>query len=201
MNSFSITQLQDYSGIKAHTIRIWEQRYNALQPERSDGNTRSYDSHQLRRLLNIVSLMNSDIKISGLCQISDPDLNELIDDSLIPTDTNQADAAYYVSQLISAAIDFNEGLFDKLFSNSVLRFGLKKKYTDVIYPALLRLGLMWTRDALPPAHEHFIINLIRQKLIVAIDKLPYVREENTPKYLVFLPEGEIHELRILFLTK
>ncbi len=196
MNSFTISQLQDYSGIKAHTIRIWEQRYNALQPKRSEGNTRYYDNHQLRRLLNIVSLMNTDHKISQLCAMSDAELNALIDEHYLKQDVSESNLEMYVSQMIAAAFEFNETRFEKLFSNCLLRFGLKDTYILVIYPALVRLGLLWTKDALPPAHEHFIINLIRQKILTAIEALPpAVSSENA--WLLFLPEDEFHETGLL----
>lgn len=196
MNLFSISQLQDYSGIKAHTIRIWEQRYNALKPFRSEGNTRYYDGSQLRRLLNIVSLMNSDYKISELCKMSDNDLNNLLDKKYAEIHTDHPDSEYFISQLISSAIEFDEIRFEKIFSNCILRFGLKNTYIKIIYPALIRLGLMWSKDSLPPAREHFITNLIRLKILTAIDALPLV-QENKESWLLFLPEDEFHESGLL----
>lgn len=196
MNSFTISQLQDYSGIKAHTIRIWEHRYKALKPFRSDGNTRYYGSDQLRRLLNIVSLMNLDHKVSQLCLMPDEDLNKLIDQHYLKAESMNPDSEYFISQLILSAIDFDEILFDKLFSNCILRFGLKSTYIQVIYPAMVRIGLMWQKDSLPLAEEHFITNLIRQKILTAIDAIPHpVNDKNS--WLLFLPEGEFHETGLL----
>jgi DNA-binding transcriptional MerR regulator len=194
VNSFTISQLQDYSGIKAHTIRVWEKRYKALTPSRSEGNTRSYDGHQLRRLLNIVSLMQF-YKVSKLCALQDKDLNNLLEKHFQqPSDEDET--TLFVSQIISTAFDFDEAKFEKLFANSILRIGLKETYIHVLYPALKRLGLLWTKDSLAPAHEHFIVNLIRQKILVTVDALP---PPDTAKdsWLLFLPEDEFHETGLL----
>jgi len=197
MNLFSISELQQFSGIKAHTIRVWEQRYNALKPERSEGNTRYYDGSQLRRLLNIVSLMNDDFKVSELCSMSDEKLNGLLETQLSKTISPDHGIEYLISQCIAAAIEFNEEKFDKFFSNALLRFGIKGTYIQIIYPSLVRLGIMWAKDVLPPAQEHFITNLIRQKLHTAIDALPPAKH---PKklWLLFLMEDELHETGLLF---
>lgn len=196
MNLFSISDLQQFSGIKAHTIRIWEQRYNALTPFRSEGNTRHYSNEQLRRLLNIVSLMESDFKVSELCAMPDEKLFDLVEakqNNWLHDDSE----AYFVSQLISAAISFNEVHFEKVFSNCLLRMGLIDTYTKVIYPMLNRVGIMWSTGKFSPAYEHFSSNLIRQKLFSAIDSLPPAKTvENS--WLLFLPENEFHEIGLLF---
>jgi len=194
MNSFTISQLQDYSGIKAHTIRVWEQRYNALTPSRSEGNTRSYDGHQLRRLLNIVSLMPF-YKVSKLCGLEDKDLNKLLDIHFRQASETD-ETILFVSQIVSTAFDFDEAKFEKLFANSILRIGLKETYINVLYPALKRLGLLWAKDAVAPAHEHFIVNLIRQKILATVDALPPA-DTSKESWLLFLPEDEFHELGLL----
>ncbi|HEY5367970.1 MAG TPA: MerR family transcriptional regulator [Hanamia sp.] len=195
MNQFSISQLEQFSGIKAHTIRIWEQRYNALQPSRSEGNTRHYDNDQLRRLLNIVSLSNQDYKVSELCAMPDKKLFKLVGQS--KNETEYRTDEYFVSQLIATAISYDEVYFDKIFSRSLIRYGMKDTYLKVIYPVLLRTGIMWTRDDMPPANEHFISNLLRQKLFTAIDSLPPPKS-GADSWLLFLPENEFHEVGLLF---
>ena len=197
LNSFTISQLQQFSGIKAHTIRIWEQRYNALQPNRSNGNTRYYDNSQLRRLLNIVSLLQYNYKVSAICSMPDEKLFTLLEEHLknIP-DTDEAES-YFVSQLIAAAMGYDNAHFEKIFSACLLRFGLKDTYTKVIYPMLLRIGLLWTNGSIPPAQEHFISNIIRQKMFSAIDSLPPAKAVQEP-WLLFLPENEFHEIGLLF---
>ena len=197
MNNFSISQLQQYSGIKAHTIRIWEQRYNALTPNRSEGNTRYYDDLQLRRLLNIVSLMDREYKVSQLCSMPDEKLFDLIKSRLISTSSNSSSIEYFVSQLIAAGMCFDVVAFEKIFSKCIEKFGIKDSYLKVIYPLLDRIGLMWSCDTMPPAHEHFISNIIRQKLFSAIDELP-ITKALQDTWLLFLPENEFHEIGLLF---
>jgi MerR family transcriptional regulator, light-induced transcriptional regulator len=179
---------------------VWEQRYNALQPDRSDGNTRYYNSQQLRRLLNIVSLLQTEQnKVSELCAMSDAQLYQLIQEQQASTTGAPQEYEYHVSQLIGAAIEFNESHFDKLFSNALLRFGLKKTYIHIIYPVLIRLGLMWSTNSLPPAQEHFTTCLFRQKLLSATDALPPpATAPGKDTWLLFLPEDEFHETGLLF---
>ena len=197
MNLFSIAQLSKYSGIKSHTIRIWEQRYNALKPHRSEGNTRYYDNSQLRRLLNIVSLSGSGYRVSELCEMPDIKLFELVNDSMSSSIDRSGKSEYYVSQLIAAGMSYDEQHFEKIFSNCLLRFGMKETYTAVIYPMLVRIGLMWSGDTIPPANEHYISNLVRQKLFSAIDSLPPAKP-GADKWILFLQENEFHELGLLF---
>ena len=195
MNQFSISQLEQFSGIKAHTIRIWEQRYNALQPNRSEGNTRHYDNGQLRRLLNIVSLSNQDYKVSELCAMPDKQLFKLV--GQLKNETENRTDEYFISQLIAAGMSYDEPYFDKIFSRSLIRYGMKDTYLKVIYPVLMRTGIMWACDDLAPANEHFISNLFRQKLFTAIDALPPPKSDSD-SWLLFLPENEFHEVGLLF---
>ncbi len=194
MDSFSISELSQYSGIKPHTIRIWEKRYHALKPNRSRGNTRHYDAKQLKRLLNISSLLGADYKISELCAMPDEKLKSLHGTKFNPTVPATVD--YFVSQLIAAALTFDEPQFVNIFSHCLLRYGLKDTYVLVLYPTLTRIGLMWLNDSLPTANEHFISNLIRQKLYTAIDSLPPPKP-GSPTWILFLPENEFHEIGLL----
>ncbi len=193
MNSFTISQLQRYSGISVHSIRAWEKRYNALQPDRSDGNTRNYNGNQLRRLLNIASLMNADYKISELCSMTDSKLHELKNKQL---ESNINGDEFLVSQMVAAALEFNESLFEKIFSRAVMNYGIEGTYLKVIYPSLERLGLMWSADRIASAQEHFISYLIRQKLISSIDLLT-INENSKNHWILFLPENELHESGLL----
>ena len=195
MNQFSISQLAQFSGIKAHTIRVWEQRYNALKPNRSEGNTRYYDNSQLRRLLNIVSLADHDYKVSELSAMTDNELFKLIRETTNQTENESSN--YFIFQIIAAGMSYDEVYFDKIFSHCLIRFGLKDTYLKVIYPTLARMGLMWTSDTLPPAQEHFLSNLFRQKLFTAIDSLPPAKND-ADSWLLFLPENEFHEIGLLF---
>ena len=196
MDQFSISQLSQFSGIKPHTIRIWEQRYNALNPHRSEGNTRYYDGTQLRRLLNIVSLAGTGKKISRLCVMSDEELFKLRADYESEAGLNN-DYEYFINQLISGGMSYDETNFDKVFSHCLLRFGLEKTYVEIIFPMLERIGLMWSVNNIPPSQEHFISNLLKQKMFTAIDAVAPV-SKNDENWLLFLPEDEFHELGLLF---
>lgn len=196
MNSFSISDLQQFTGIKAHTIRIWEKRYNALEPFRSEGNTRYYSGEQLRRLLTIVSLMDKEHKISYLCTLSDKELNKLLDEKLDGIIKSYSHDDILILQMVSAALDFNEAKFDKLFSNALLRYGMKDTYRQIIYPTLVRLGIMWNKDDISVAQEHFVINLIKQKLSTSIEAL-IPNPESKYTWLLYLPEDEFHEVGLM----
>lgn len=196
MNQFSISQLSQFSGIKPHTIRIWEQRYNALNPHRSEGNTRYYDGSQLRRLLNIVSLSGTGNKISRLCTLSDEELYKLRKEYEGSAALSH-DFGYFINQLIAGGMSYDEANFEKAFSHCLLRFGLQKTYVEIVYPLLDRIGLMWSTNSIPPSQEHYISNLLRQKMFTAIDSMPPV-VEGEEKWLLFLPEDEFHELGLLF---
>lgn len=193
MNSFTISQLQKYSGISVHSIRAWEKRYDALKPDRSEGNTRYYSGNQLRRLLNIASLMHSDYKISELCSMPDAKLFELMNQQLA---THKTGDEFLVSQLVAAAMEFNEALFDKIFSKAMLKYNMEQTYTQVIYPSMQRLGVLWSADGIAPAQEHFISHLIRQKLNSSIEFLP-LPEKSKHHWILFLPENELHETGLL----
>ncbi len=196
MDAFSISQIAQFSGIKPHTIRMWEKRYDALQPDRTEGNTRSYNGNQLRRLLNIVSLKGNDYKVSELGRMPDERLFELVR-ALQKNQKRNEPNEYLISQLIAAGMSYNETYFEKIFSHCLLRYSMKEAYKKIIYPLLIRLGLMWSGNTLPPAHEHFISNIIRQKLFTAIDALPPVSQDSE-SWLLFLNENEFHDLGLLF---
>lgn len=196
MNQFSISQLAQFSGVKPHTIRIWEQRYNALQPNRSEGNTRYYDGSQLRRLLNIVSLSGTGTKISRLCSMSDEELFKLREEYEAGAALSN-DYEYFINQLIAGGMNYDEINFEKTFSHCLLRFGLQKTYIEIIYPLMTRIGVLWSTNNIPPSEEHYITNLLRQKILTAIDSMPPVIEAEE-KWLLFLPEDEFHEIGLLF---
>ncbi|MCZ4243922.1 MerR family transcriptional regulator [Pedobacter punctiformis] len=194
--TYTISDLEQLSGIQSHTIRIWEQRYNALKPMRSQGNTRMYDDEQLKKLLNIVSLNQTGLKISKICSLSDTDLNALLSKQhQVSNEDHQAE--YYISQLIKHGIAFDEAAFDRLINEFIYKYGLTDCYRRVMYPLLVRLGLMWRKDDICPAHEHFLSNIIRQKIFSAINNIPLEQGEGQT-WLLFLPENEDHDIGLLF---
>lgn len=193
--TYSIKDLEQLSGIKAHTIRIWEVRYGLLKPSRTDTNIRYYDDEQLKRLLNISFLLKNGLKIS---KISLMDSNELYDTlvSFYNRQGNDQSTEDKINNLVVSMIELNEDLFEKVFSSSVHHLGFENAITKVVYPFLDKVGMLWTMGNIQPSQEHFISNLIRQKIIVAIDKQSLPKNKNS-KFLLFLPEGEMHEIGLL----
>lgn len=194
---YSISDLEQLTGVHVHTIRIWERRYNALTPMRSAGNTRFYDDVQLRRLLNIVSLSQSGLKISQVCAMTETEMDQLLKQEMDLTIAEESHFEYYISRLLSFGLSYNEAKFNALISGCMEKYGIPVSYKQVIYPLLIRLGLMWRRDNVCPAQEHFLSNLIRQKLFTAIDALP-VNPNRGGSWLLFLPEDEDHDIGLLF---
>jgi DNA-binding transcriptional MerR regulator len=197
MSTYSIKELSQLSGIKPHTIRIWEQRYNLLSPFRTETNIRYYDDKQLKKLLNVCELVNSGKKISQICKFNDTQIAAEIDAVVARSFKDEGHFDGIVNQIIIAITTFDEALFDKIFSNAILRFGLAQTYLKVIYPVLLKVGLMWSRDNIVPAQEHFLSNLIRQKLFSSIDSLPLAHHSDQT-WVLFLAENEEHEIGLLF---
>jgi DNA-binding transcriptional MerR regulator len=196
MSTYSIRDLEHLTGIKAHTIRIWEQRYGIISPGRTDSNIRNYDSEDLKHMLNISLLNNNGYKISKIAQMSREDVcAEVL--KIIDKNTNYADQA---NALTVAMIDLNEEQFEKIMATNIEQIGFENTMMNIVYPFLTRIGFLWQTDAINPAQEHFITNLIRQKLIVAIDgqAFPSQAGKIKKKYMLYLPEGELHEISLLF---
>ncbi len=197
MTHYSIADLEQISGIKAHTIRIWEKRYNALQPLRSPGNTRYYDSKQLQKLLNVVSLSETGKKVSELFTLSEKEINLLLDEQIENAKTASSQFEYFISQMLQAGLSYNEAEFEKQFSACLVRYGMKNTYLNVIQPMLFRIGLIWSKDSICPSQEHFLSCLIKQKISSSIDGLPYPTN-NKRVWLLCLPNQEHHEIGLLF---
>ncbi len=193
MGKYSIKELEQLSGIKAHTIRIWEKRYKLIDPARTTTNIRFYSDEDLKKIINVSLLNNKGIKISKIADMSlDSMSKKIMEMSEIHTE-----ATVYIDQMVIAMIDMEEEMFEKILNNLILRFGFEKMIMDVVYPFLEKIGILWQTHNITPAHEHFISNLIRQKIIVAIDGLP-IPPKAAKKILLFLPEGEMHEMGLLF---
>ncbi len=187
------------SGIKAHTIRIWEKRYGLLTPHRTETNIRYYDETHLKRLLNVSLLLKIGHKISKISSLTDDEMSNLLKKDLLDSSIENIDdhaIQTKVSGLIIAMIELDEDRFNSIFTTSVIKRGLESTITSVIYPFLEKVGVMWTINEANPAQEHFITNLIRQKVIVASDSLQTPAD---PKgtFVLFLPENELHELGLL----
>lgn len=194
MSHYSIKDLENLTGIKAHTIRMWEQRYNILKPERTDTNIRLYDADELKLMLNVALLNSHGYKISKIAQMTRQELHERVMGAV-----SQVNGYYdQINALTVAMIDLNEEHFNVIMSRNIDEFGFENTIVNVVYPFLSRVGTLWATNAISPAHEHFITNLIRQKIIAAIDMEGFKPSVNSKKFMFFLPEGELHEIGLLF---
>ena len=195
MSKYSIKDLENLSGIKAHTIRIWEQRYGIINPKRTPTNIRYYDSNDLKTILKIAKLRESGIKISKIAAMTQDEINQQVG-SL--DDQEADDISKYLHFLTTAMIDLDEELFERTLSTCILQLGLESTMYNIIHPFLIKIGTLWQTEAINPAQEHFISCLLRQKLIVAIDGQKVRGNKNSKRFLLYLPEGELHELTLLF---
>lgn len=194
MDAFTIKDLENLSGIKAHTIRIWEQRYNFLNPSRTDTNIRYYSNEELITLLNIALLNKYGYKISHIDKMEPIEMKERI----LSLTQSEAQLERIVNELIECMVDLRIDDFESVLDFQIASKGIEKTITQIIFPFLERIGILWVTSRVNPAQEHLVTNIIRQKLIVGIEKtLPTLQADSTA--LLFLPEGEHHELGILFM--
>ena len=193
MGKYSIKELERLSGIKAHTLRIWEKRYSLFSPNRTETNIRYYSDEDLKKLLSVSLLSNSGKKISKIVAMKDDELRDAIKEIEDTTLLNQK----RVDDLIFPMINFDEPTFNQLFNQYVNEIGVEKTFTDILYPFLEKVGILWLSDEVQPTQEHFTSHLIRQKLSAIIEALP-APKKNAKKVILFLPEGEYHELGLLF---
>jgi DNA-binding transcriptional MerR regulator len=194
MNAFTIKDLENLSGIKAHTIRIWEQRYTFLNPQRTDTNIRYYSNDELKTVLNIALLNKYGYKISHIDKMTEDEMKEKI----LSLSQAQAQQERIVNDLIHYMVDLRLEDFESSLDTYIMAKGIERTITQIIFPFLERIGILWITNHVNPAQEHLVTNIIRQKLIVGIEStVSHVQINKT--ILLFLPEGEHHELGILFM--
>lgn len=194
MGTYSIKDLEQLSGIKAHTLRMWEQRYELLVPQRTDTNIRYYNDIDLRQLLNIAYLNRNGKKISQIAKMTEQEIS----DEVVNIADSNLEPSNQTSALVISMVNLDETRFEKIIGTNALQFGLERTMTDIVYPFLKRIGILWQTGNINPAQEHFISGLIRQKLIVAIDGQLVAQHDSSRKYVLYLPEGELHEISLLF---
>ncbi len=194
---FSIKDLENLSGIKAHTIRIWEKRYNLLEPDRSDTNIRSYNLHSLMKLLNVTYLYNAGHKISKIAKLNPEKINKLIQEmGLDHTKENFA-----VTEMKVAMLNFDQHLFNRTYAEQLKNKNFKEVFFDTFLPLLNDIGLLWQTGTIDPSHERFISELIKQKVIINIEKESSKEIKKKDKlFVLFLPHEEIHEIGLLYLN-
>ena len=195
MAIYSINDLEQLSGIKAHTLRIWEQRYGVIEPQRTATNIRYYTDNELRKLLNISLLNKHGYKISKIAKMEEKDILELIEN----ISKQYPDYETHIDTLAIAMVEMDEVRFDYIVGGSIAKNGFEQTMQDLIFPFLDKINLLYLTGSIKPAQEHFITNLIRQKIIAAIDAIPLSLHLNTPKFLIFLPDGERQELSLIYL--
>ena len=193
MGKYSIKDLEQLSGIKAHTIRIWEKRHKIITPERTPTNIRFYSDEDLKKIINVSLLNSHGLKISKIVRLSADEINRTIlglTDAMFESDI-------HIDRLVVAMVDMDEEEFEKIMCSLIKKIGFEKTVTEVVYPFMEKIGVLWQTGSITPAHEHFMSNLIRQKLISSIASLP-IPSKKSKKVMLFLPEGELHEIGLLF---
>lgn len=193
MNAFTIKDLENLSGIKAHTIRIWEQRYNFLKPQRTETNIRYYTNEELKTILNIALLNKYGFKISHIGRMQPGEIK----DRILSLGDARAVQERVINELIKEMVDMEIERFEAIISDYISTRGIEKTILHIIFPFLEKIGILWQTGHIHPVQEHLVTNVIRQKLIVAIENAkPLPRTGKS--FLLFLPEGEHHELGLLF---
>lgn len=194
---FSIRDLENLSGVKAHTIRIWEKRYDVLSPMRSDTNIRVYDLHNLQKLLNITLLHRHGYKISKIATFDEAKIPMLVR-QIMSEKTVQHHA---INALKIAMMNFDQPMFLNTYNKLLSQRSFQEVFNEVFIPLLNEIGLLWQTDTISPAHEHFISYLIRQKIMTNTEKIQIIDPVKTDRvFVLFLPQHEIHELGLLYIN-
>lgn len=194
MIKYSIKDLEKLTGIKAHTIRMWEKRYKFLTPERTLTNIRFYSDQDLRSFLNVSILNRNGFKISHIVKMKHAEIN----DKILEITENVHDFDNQIESLIVAMTEMDELMFEKILTSSILKLGLENTVTQIIYPFFEKIGVLWQIGTINPGQEHFVSSLIRQKLIIAIDGQYNSLSAHSKLFLLFLPHGEFHEIGLLY---
>jgi MerR family transcriptional regulator, light-induced transcriptional regulator len=196
-NTFTIKDLENLTGIKAHTIRIWEKRYNILAPLRTDTNIRVYDAHSLQKLLNINTLNNFGYKISTISKVADEKLPQMVKEIL----SDKTQGGHVLSNFKLAMMNFDVQLFLSTYERVAKSKPFRDIFQDCFMQLLEEIGNLWQTGTITPAHEHFISNLIKQKIAVNTEALQSVDTRKTDRvFVLYLPEGEIHEIGLMLLN-
>jgi len=193
MISYSVAQVEALTGIKAHTLRIWERRYDFLNPMRTATNIRYYSDEELKKLLNFGILVRNGYRVSKLNKMSDEEVFDEVTKVLANPNSESSDD---MKGLTLSMLEMNEEDFDDIFERQVIRRGFLKAITESVYPFLQYVGVLWTTNKAMIAQEHYISNLIRQKIIAAIERLS-IPQKDAPSIVLFLLEGEEHEIGLL----
>ncbi|MET4547661.1 DNA-binding transcriptional MerR regulator [Pedobacter africanus] len=194
VKKYSISDIERLIGIKAHTIRAWEVRYNLVPPKRTATNIRYYDEEDLKMLLNIVALNENGYKISRIAKLS----KEQIADLVKQLNTEWGNETVQLLNLSNAALRYDENDFSNILTGCIDEMGLIRTMDVVLFPFMKRVGMLWQSGTIDPSQEHFASNLIRDRIIVEIDKIEKPEKKDALRFILFLPETEMHETGLLF---
>ncbi|WP_298896533.1 MerR family transcriptional regulator [uncultured Psychroserpens sp.] len=196
-STFSIKDLENLTGIKAHTIRIWEKRYNLLQPERTDTNIRYYSLGNLQKLLNISYLNNNDYKISKIASLENDEITKLVKEVAQSDQTNN----HSIDTFKLSMLNFDQKLFYDTYEGLLKEKTFIEMFYQDFIPLLSEIGMLWQTDTITPAHEHFLTSLIRQKILINTEKLQSKNQIDTNKvFVLYLPDNEVHELGLMIIN-
>lgn len=193
MARYSIKDLENFTSIKAHTLRIWEQRYQLLSPQRTDTNIRYYSDKDLKKILNINLLYTNGLKISKIAQLTEAQIFEKASD-ILKSDHSDQDV---INKFISLVLELDDESIHNQLNKLLKKHGMEQLFSSILVPLLEKIGVLWQVDAISVSHEHFLSNILREFLIVQIDKLPMTKVAKG-KVVLFLRENEKHELSLLF---
>lgn len=193
--SFSIKDLENLSGVKAHTIRIWEKRYNLFQPKRTDTNIRTYDLKSLQKVLNIALLLKNGHKISKLAKLDEEEISSKVK----ALSTIDDDILYTINTFKLAMLNFDQQLFDDTYSQLLAKYTFQEIFASYFIKLLEHIGLLWTSNTILPAHEHFVSTLIKQKILLNIEKAKGQYQRTDKTYVLFLPLNEMHDIGLLYI--
>lgn len=196
-NTFTIKDLENLSGIKAHTIRIWEKRYNVLEPMRTDTNIRFYDLRALQKLLNITLLHDYGYKISKISKYPSEKIPELVQEII----SNKSAKSHAISSFKMAMMNFDQKLFLDTYEALLSEKSFREVFFEVFIPLMEEIGLLWQAETVSPSHEHFISYLIKLKLLVITEKIQSQSPTREDKlFVLYLPMDEVHELGLMYLN-
>lgn len=198
MAHYSIKDLEQLSGIKAHTIRIWEQRYGLLHPDRTQTNIRIYDDEELRYLLNVSLLANHGYKISRISELSREEVKHELNNLLLDSTVDSLPLGDSINGLILAMLELNERNFMEIINRQKSVMNFEDLVLELFYPFLRKVGIMWGVEQTNPAQEHFVSNLVRRKILAELDKLP-IPDKSKPGVILFLRESELHEIGLILI--
>ena len=195
-SEFTIKDLENFSGIKAHTIRIWEKRYNLLEPNRTESNIRYYNIPNLQKLLNVAFLNNNGLKISKIAELSESNIVVQVKELSAKMGVKEQAS----SSLKLAMLNFDENMFNETYNNLVVNSSFREVFKNVFIPFINEIGMLWQVNSILPAHEHFVSNLILQKILINIERVQLSKPTNLKKvFVLYLPMNELHDLGLQYL--